>query len=125
MTKLKTSKAVIRKLIENVGEDFPPYVDPVTGRKVSSNMKVIGNLSALYAVADFWEREAGTIHLIATNELLEYTETELFNADQLEVYRKALAALPLFFQKCFEERQSIEASKMKATVPPQTIVGAQ
>lgn len=104
-TKLKPSKEVVRKLISNKGEPSTECV------------KILGTLEALYSISDFWEHNAGEIHLIATNELLEYSDKEEFDSNQLKAYKIGLAAIPLFFQKCFEEKQEIEERKLKATMP--------
>lgn len=94
-------KEVIVKLVENKG--------------IATNecQKVVGSLEALYAIADFWERYPGEIQLIATNELLDYIESKDFNKEQIEAFKEGLGKIPLFFQKCLDERQRIEASKLK------------
>ncbi len=91
---------MVKKLIDNRGVNS------------TECQKVLGSLEELYAIADFWERQAGGVHLIATNELIEYTENETFDNKELIAFKKGLARLPLFFQECWEERQKIEQSKL-------------
>lgn len=93
----------IKKLIENKGQP------------VDECQKVLGGLESLYALSDFWERYASDIQLIATNELLDYIEDEdrKFNYEQVEAFKEGLGAIPLFLQQCWEERQKIEAAKLK------------
>jgi len=97
---------VTRKLVENRGEDTTPCI------------KVVGTLEALYVLADFWERNAQSFHLIATNCLLDYTYREEFSAEQSTAYKQGLADIPLFLQKCVDERRMIEEEAVKSAATP-------
>ena len=105
MPKYKTTRAVTKKLLEN------------RGKKATYCEKILGDLEGLYLLADFWERQAGLVHLIATNELLEYIDNESFDNKELDAFRCGLSMIPLFLQKCLEERQFIEKGKLKTTAP--------
>ena len=100
---MKQDMKTVRGLVENMGNNDKPC------------QKVIGSLPALYAIADFWERNASSIHLIGTSKLLEYIEDESnkFSHEQIKAYKEGLAEIPLFFQECWEERQEIEEGKLK------------
>lgn len=93
----------INRLIEN------------KGKPVGECQKVIGSLESLYALSDFWERYASDVQLIATNELLDYIEDidRKFNSEQVDAFKEGLGAIPVFLQQCWEERQRIEAEKLK------------
>lgn len=102
----KLDKTVTRKLIANKGLDSTECV------------KVLGNLTSLYTLADFWERNAGNMHLVGTNGVLEFVEEEEFDSEQMDAFRKGLTVFPLFFQKCLEERQRMELQKRQIPVDP-------
>lgn len=101
-------KESVKKLIDNKGVD------------TTECLKVVGSLENLYAIANFWETQAASMQLIGINELLEYTNTNKFNSEQLDAFKIGLAALPSFFQDCLEEKQVIEKNKVKTTPAPST-----
>ena len=73
--------------------------------------KVLGDLSRVYRVADFWDTNADLIELIAANELLEYATTERYTSEESSAFRAGLHKMGMFMARCADERKKIEELK--------------
>lgn len=91
-------KETIRELVENKATD------------TTDCQKIIGNLEALYAIADFHEKNAKEMQLIGANAMLDFVG-QSFNEDKLAGFQAGLAVFPKFFMECYKERDLIEKTK--------------
>lgn len=70
---------------------------------------VLGSEARVKALAGFWDRHAQLVHLVGVNGLIEYTQIEEFNKEELEAFKKGLSVFGIFCDKCYEE--SSQATK--------------
>jgi hypothetical protein len=80
--------------------------------EMTETEKVLGDLSRVYRVADFWDINADLIELIAVNELLEYAQTGEFTREEFANFRKGLYCIGIFMAKCADDRKKIEELKI-------------
>jgi DNA primase len=92
---------MLNKLIDNYGKE---------GTECS---KVLGSEGRVNQLASHW-KAANLYELIAAHELLEYIQKRSFNKEEIEAFKKGLAAIPSFLSQCHLEREariSLEAEK--------------
>jgi len=74
--------------------------------------KILGDLSRVYRIADFWDTNADLMELIASNELLEFATEQRFDSDQFATFRLGLNRIGAFMSECAKERRQIEDLKI-------------
>jgi len=79
--------------------------------EVTSCEKVLGDLSRVYRVADFWDTNADLWELIVANMLMDYALIGNFNAEEFAAYRGGLLSTGQFMERCAEERKQLEVSE--------------
>lgn len=94
------TKKTVQKLIEN------------RGLNSTKCQKVLGSLESLYAIADFWEHQAGAMQLISANEMIEYIQTQKFSSEESAAFLLGLEKFPIFFKACKDERDRIERKRI-------------
>ena len=94
-------KKILRQLIDN----------KATGGEMTECTKVLGDLSRVYILADFWDRNSDLIELLAVNGLLDYISGDI-DSKQFSAYKAGLGYMGIFMGKCANERKRIEALKV-------------
>jgi len=95
-------KPLATQLIENKAKEGTPYE------------RILGSMEGLNAIAEFWEKNAKLVHLIATDELIKYCEEELFANYECAAFKSGLGKVGAAMQACWEERQAI----IRQSLPP-------
>jgi hypothetical protein len=101
-------KKVIRQLIDN----------KATEGEMTECTKVLGDLTRVYILADFWDRNSDLIELLAANGLLDYINGDV-DSKQFASYKAGLGYMGFFMGKCANERKRIENQKLKVVNSPQ------
>ena len=73
--------------------------------------KILGDLSRVYRMADFWDVNSDLIELVGAHELLEFASMGNFTSDEFTVFRLGLNKLGTFMSNCAKERKHIENLK--------------
>jgi len=68
--------------------------------------KVLGSSAKVNTVANFYERNAELLHLISTDALLEFVETNKYTHDELTCFKLGVASIGEFMSKCWAEREA-------------------
>ena len=71
--------------------------------------KVLGDLSRVYRVADFWDTNADLMQLIASYKMITYIKNGGHTQEQIDAYIAGLGDMGTFMGKCAEERKVIES----------------
>jgi len=74
--------------------------------------KVLGDLSRVYRIADFWDINSDIVELIAANELLDYATERDFDSKEFAAFKLGLNKMGQFMSACAMERKVIEQSKV-------------
>lgn len=92
---------MINKLIDNKAKEG----------ELTPCEKVLGDISRVARVAEFWEVNADLIELISANELLEYAQTEVFDSKEFAAFSKGVGKMGFFMAECAKELRLLSASK--------------
>jgi len=84
---------MINKVIENKAKEGTPYE------------RLLGSSREMNKIAEFWEKNAKLIHLIATDELIKYCEGAEFTSEEVSAFKLGLGRVGAAMQSCWEERQ--------------------
>ena len=92
----------VRKLIENKAIDG----------ETTECSKILGDLSKVYILADFWESHSEIIELITANGLLDYISGDI-DSKQFAAFKTGIGYMGVFMANCSGERKFIENQKLK------------
>ena len=68
--------------------------------------RLLGSQEEMNLIAEFWEKNAKLIHLIATDELIKYCGEGSFTSEEAAAFKLGLGKLGVAMQSCWNERQA-------------------
>jgi hypothetical protein len=75
--------------------------------------KVLGNLSRVGEIANYWEMNANLQNLIATNSILEYIKEGGHSSEQIDAYMRGVGDIGKFMAECAQERIKLQEENLK------------
>lgn len=77
---------------------------------------VLGSNELVGVFAEFWKGNAGALHVIGANELVDYCSlNDDLDSRQIQAFKQGLAAFPSFFEACFAEKYQKELTAQNDT----------
>lgn len=76
--------------------------------EVTQCEKVLGDLSRVYRIADFYDTNSDLLELIAANELLDYAASGSFTSEEFATFKLGIHKIGVFMSECAKERKVIE-----------------
>ena len=74
-------------------------------------LEIVGDLNKLHEMANIWDRNADTLHIVGINEFIEWTSKNEFTSGEMTAFQAGLAAFPDFIEKCYLEVKKREIEK--------------
>jgi hypothetical protein len=78
-----------------------------TGKKEEKYQDLLGSKEAFNNVAEFWEKNALSIQLIAADELIEYCQNTVFTSEEYAAFTLGLGKIGSVMQAVWSERQAL------------------
>ena len=91
-------------------EEFKSFLDNVekytsVGRTPSEPQQILGNDNKIAIFADFWEKYARDLQVLAVVKLHDYEMLGAESKEELAAYIEGLSVMGKFFEICWKERQ--------------------
>lgn len=91
-------KQHVKMSIENKGKG--------SGKKEERYQDLLGSTEAFNNMAEFWEKNALSIQLIAADELLDYCQSTVFTSEEYIAFTLGLGKIGTALQAIWDERQA-------------------
>lgn len=78
-----------------------------SGEKGEKYQDLLGSTEAFNNMAEFWEKNALSIQLIAADELLDYCQNTVFTSEEYAAFTLGLGKIGSVLQAIWDERQAL------------------